>query len=98
MINILLAVTLTDYIVHISICVILSAVMFTHHTYLLCSSIPLNLTIKTVVVTAAAIISLTGSARNTANTLSGSINGSMNISGISYISFLKHARIRLTFA
>jgi len=61
MINILTSLTSTDYIVHTSICVILSAVMLTHHNYLLCLSIPLNSTMNTVVVTPAATISFTGS-------------------------------------
>ena len=56
--------------------------------YFLCSSIPLNFAINTVVVTIAAMISLTGSAKNTANTLSESSNGNVNISGINSTIFI----------
>lgn len=57
-----------------------------------------NLVKKTVTVTTAAIISLTGSARNTANTLLSKNKGRMKISGIKRMSFLKQASSRLTFA
>ena len=51
-----------------------------------------------IVVTAAAMISLTGSARNTANTLFSKNIGRIKMSGISRMIFLRHARSRLSFA
>ena len=53
---------------------------------------------KVIVVTVAARMSLTGSARNTANTLFSKNIGRIKMSGISRMIFLRHARSRLTFA
>ena len=53
---------------------------------------------KVIVVTVAAMISLTGSARNTANTLLSKKFGRIKIRGISRSSFRRHARSRLIFA
>ena len=61
-------------------------------------NIPLKRLKKVMVVMAAARISLTGSARKTANTLSDKKSGRIKIRGISRISFRRHARSRLIFA
>ena len=61
-------------------------------------NIPLKRVKKAMVVMAAATISLTGSARKTANTLSDKKSGRIKIRGISRISFRRHARSRLIFA
>lgn len=58
----------------------------------------LNCVKNTMVVTVAAIISLTGSAKNTANTLSSKKFGKMKINGISKIILRKNARNKLIFA
>ena len=58
----------------------------------------LNCVKNIIVVTAAAIMSLTGSATNTPNTLSVKKFGKMKISGISKISFLRNAIIKLIAA
>ena len=57
-------------------------------------NIPLKRLKKVMVVMAAARISLTGSARKTANTLLDKKNGRIKMRGISRISFRRHARSR----
>ena len=61
-------------------------------------NIELNNAKNVIVVTVAAMISLTGSARNTANTLSAKKCGRIKISGISRIILRRQASSRLTFA
>lgn len=57
-------------------------------------NIPLKRLKKVMVVMAAARISLTGSARKTANTLLDKKSGRIKMRGISRISFRRHARSR----
>ena len=58
----------------------------------------LNCKANNVAVTITAIISDTGSAKNTANTLSLKKLGKMKINGINNISFLRHAKNKEIFA
>ena len=58
----------------------------------------LNSVKKVIVVTVAAMISLTGSARNTANTLLSKKFGRIKIRGISRTILRRQASSRLTFA
>ena len=57
-----------------------------------------NCIINAMVVTVAAMKSLTGSARNTAKILSSKKNGRIKMSGISKIILRKHASKRLILA
>ena len=58
----------------------------------------LNRVRKVIVVTKAAVMSLTGSARKTANTLFSKKRGKIKMIGISKMILRKHASKRLTFA